>query len=166
MTDTPTSSTPHVATPAAATPSTDPALTATATGDDTLQMAVPRRQKEMVGASVATEATAASPETAATAAPAEYEAPKELEPDIEKAAERVTQHKVTAPANTVVAVSEMPTEAPRTVAQPVVILPLSEQEMNKAKRKNTQMSVRWLYQWCVRQIQKLKGIVVLYRDNP
>lgn len=155
-------------------PVVDPAMPVSAaavpvpppTPDDTLQMQVSRRQKEALSASVVTEAATntATPELGASSQPAEFEAPKELEPEIEKAAERVTQHRVTAPENTVIAADHMPTETPKTVSQPVVILPLSEQEMNSAKRKNQQHSVRWLYQWCVRQIQKLAEVTVLYRE--
>lgn len=114
---------------------------------------------------VTTEATAlATPETGAASGPTEAEPAKELEPEVEKAIERLENNKVPGPQETAVAAEKMPVTPPKTMAQPVVVLPLTEKKMNEAKNKSVRYSVHWLYQWCVRQIRKFKDMLVVYRE--
>ena len=134
---------------------------------------VGRRQKEIGPMLTApqVESTSGSSEVAtqtveqAGGAPVEVEPAKELEPEIEKMVEKIKDQKVKPPEETVIAADTKPETVPKTVAQPVVVLPLSEQGMKKGRSKNTQHSVRWLYEWCVRQIRKLREFLVVYREE-
>ncbi len=100
-----------------------------------------------------------------TTGPVEIEPPKELEPEIEKVVERIQDKKIAGAKETVVAAETMPQSAPKTVAQTVVVLPLTEKGMKQGKHKSPQNSVRWLYEWCVRQIRKLRDFLVVYRED-
>lgn len=101
----------------------------------------------------------------ASTGPVEVEPAKELEPEIEKMVEKIKKNEVKAPQETVISAEQTPDTLPKTVAQPVVVLPLTEKGMKKGRSKNTQFSVRWLYEWCVRQIRKLKDFLVVYRED-
>lgn len=95
----------------------------------------------------------------------ESEANKELEPEVEKAIDNMQQGRIKAPSEVVVSANTLPAMPPRTMNQPVVVLPLSEKAMQKGQRKDVTHSVRWLYEYCRRQIQKLQEMIVIYRDQ-
>lgn len=107
-----------------------------------------------------------SPENApAATGPLEVEPAKELEPEVQELQEKIAQHKLNAPQETVISAQTLPGVTPNTVAQPVVVLPLTEKGMAEGKSKNPANSARWLYEWCVRQIRKFTDLVVVYRDD-
>jgi len=99
-----------------------------------------------------------------TSTATENEPAKELEPEVEKMVDRIHSQKVQAPEETVIGAESIPDKIPKTVSEPVVVLPLSEAGMKKGKSKNSAYSIRWLYEWCVRQIRKLRKFVVVYRE--
>lgn len=107
----------------------------------------------------------ATPEIGVSAGSIEVSPAKELEPEVESTQEKIAQQKITALQETVVATDKMPPVQPNTVSQPVVVLPLSEKGMNEGQKKSTEHSIRWLYEWCVRQIRKFKETLVVYRDK-
>lgn len=102
----------------------------------------------------------------APAARAENEPAREKEMNLERLEAQIQEAKVRGPKRVAVAAETMPTQTPQTVAQPVVILPLSEQKMDEAKKKSPQFSVKWLWTWCRRQMKKFTEIVVMYREPP
>lgn len=101
----------------------------------------------------------------ASSSPAEVEPAKELEPEVEKMVEKIRDQKVKGPNETVISAKETPESVPKTVAQPVVVLPLTEKGMKKGKSKSPENSVRWLYEWCVRQIRKMRDFLLVYREE-
>lgn len=130
------------------------------------------RRKELLhslGETPVNSEVTATPETPATpevpsSVGAEVEPTKELGPEIEKTIERIEQHKVSSTQETAVHADQKPTTPPNTVAQPVVVLPMSEQSMKNGKGKNSSFSIRWLYEWSVRQMKKFADILVVYRE--
>lgn len=90
----------------------------------------------------------------------------EIEPNIEKLQQQVEKAKIKGPGKVAVRQDNQDQATPKTVAQPVVILPLSEAKMKQAKRKSPAYSIKWLYVWVERQIRKLKDILVVYRETP
>lgn len=107
----------------------------------------------------------APPESAPQGGPAEVEPAKELEPEVQELQEKISEQKIAGAKETVIKAATMPSTVPNTAAQPVVVLPLTEQGMSDSKNKNTTNSARWLYEWCVRQIRKFTDILVVYRDD-
>jgi hypothetical protein len=105
----------------------------------------------------------APPEVAPTAPEAERSA--ELGPELEKFVEQTEKQSDKQPPETVVAAETMPTAVPKTVKQPVVILPLTQKDLQAGQKKGTTNSIRWLAEWCVRQIKKFSSILVVYREN-
>lgn len=98
--------------------------------------------------------------------PAEYEAAQaELEPTIEKLQAEIEQNKMKAPEQIAVRQENAEQVVPKTVAQPVVILPLTEQKMQEGEKKSPNFSIRWLVAWAKRQVKKFKDILVVYRDS-
>jgi hypothetical protein len=107
----------------------------------------------------------AQPEQASNQ-PAEYENSQvELEPTIEKLQAEVEQHKMKAPENVVVRQDTPQQPLPKTVAQPIIILPLTEESMKKGKKKSPTESIRWLVAWANRQLRLFKNILVVYRKS-
>lgn len=99
--------------------------------------------------------------------PTEYKSGQvELEPTIEKLQQEIEQNKQKAPKKVAVRQENGDQVVPKTVAQPVVILPLTEEKMDAARKKNPTYSIKWLYTWAKRQIKKFKDILVVYRDKP
>lgn len=98
------------------------------------------------------------------AASAENEPSHEKEMNLERLEAQIQEAKARGPKKVAVAAETLPVEAPKTVAQPVVILPLTEQKMSDAKKKSPLYSVKWLWTWCRRQMKKFADIVVMYRE--
>lgn len=96
--------------------------------------------------------------------PAEAEPQHEREMNLERLESQIQEAKARGPKKVAVAAQTMPTQEPKTVAQPVVILPLSEKNMQEAGKKSPQFSVKWLWVWCRRQMKKFAEIIVMYRD--
>lgn len=92
----------------------------------------------------------------------------EMSPEVSEFVQRVERHELPTTQETVVA--DPAPDAPQVpkVTQPVVVLPLEEKDFATAKVAKPTSSLKWLYIWCVRQIQKigdtLKQIVV-YREE-
>lgn len=97
--------------------------------------------------------------------PAEIEPAAETSPELDKFIEKVEEQRVRPPAETVVA-QTAPQPVPTTVTQPVVVLPASQKTLAKGKSKSVSSSLRWLVEWCARQIRKFKDALVVYRENP
>lgn len=95
----------------------------------------------------------------------EVEPSPEVSPEIEKFMEKVEQHAVKPPAETVIAQTEL-APVPKTVSQPVVVLPMSQKNLAKGQGKAVTFSIRWLAEWCLRQMRKFKDVLVVYRENP
>jgi len=104
-------------------------------------------------------------ETGSSAHSTEIEPAKEMEPEVEKLVGKIRSHKMKGPKETVIAATEEPKTTPRTVAQPVVVLPLSEKGMKTGRAKGPQFSIRWLFEWSTRQILRLKDFLVVYREE-
>lgn len=99
------------------------------------------------------------------ATPPETERSAELGPELEKFVEQTEKQADKQPPETVIAAPTMPTNIPKTVKQPVVVLPMTQKDLQLGQRKNTTNSIRWLAEWCVRQIKKFSSILVVYREN-
>lgn len=126
----------------------------------------PRRRE--LGAAPLSETPAAVPETqipveSAPVAP-EVERSAEMGPELEKFVEK-EKNAQRSPQETVVAANTMPTDLPKTVTKPVIVLPATEATMQAGGKKPPAFSIRWLAEWCVRQIKKFKNILVVYREN-
>lgn len=117
------------------------------------------------GAALEGQAVAAPEAGPASGGPVEVAPAKELEPEVEATQEKIANQKINTLRETVVAADTMPAVQPVTVSQPVVVLPLSEKGMQDGQKKSTLHSVRWLYEWCVRQIRKFSETLVVYRDK-
>ncbi len=126
----------------------------------------PRRRE--LGSAPLPESSAALPQEAAPApevAPVPETLPSpEMGPELEKFVEQVERQKK-ATEQTVIAAETMPNHVPRTISQPVVVLPLTEKTLKTGQSKSTKFSVRWLSEWCVRQIKKFRSLLVVYREN-
>ncbi len=126
------------------------------------------RRAESTVSSTPVEQVVPQPESAAPVeiAPApEPERSGELGPELEKFLEQTEQQADKQPIETVIAADTLPTSVPKTLKKPVVILPLSEKELQSGRKKNSNHSVRWLAEWCVRQIKKFQSLLVVYREN-
>lgn len=84
---------------------------------------------------------------------------------MEKFVEKVESNAVKPPTETVIA-QEQPSPVPKTVTQPVVVLPMTQKDLSKGQSKSITYSIRWLAEWCFRQIRKFKDVLVVYRENP
>jgi hypothetical protein len=96
----------------------------------------------------------------------EMEPSREKEMNLERLEAQIHEAKARGPKKVAVAADTLPVEEPKTVAQPVVILPLTEQKMSDAKKKSPVYSVKWLWTWCRRQMKKFAKIIVMYREPP
>lgn len=105
-----------------------------------------------------------SPVEVAPTAP-ETERSAELGPELEKFVEQTEKQSDKQPPETVIAAQTMPSNVPKTVKQPVVVLPMTQKTLKLGQRKGMNTSIRWLAEWCVRQIKKFSSILVVYREN-
>ncbi len=96
--------------------------------------------------------------------PAEVEPTPEISPEMDKFVEKVEQQVVKPATETVIAQTQ-PAAVPKTISQPVVILPATEKVIQKGLHQSITHSVRWLAEWCLRQIRKFKNVLVVYREN-
>lgn len=99
------------------------------------------------------------------ATPPETERSAELGPELEKFVEQTEKQSDKQPPETVISAPTMPASIPKTVKQPVVVLPMTQKDLQLGQRKSTTNSIRWLAEWCVRQIKKFSSILVVYREN-
>lgn len=151
------------ATPA---PTAAPVVGSGSAGKEGVPAGLPQSTEIPVPQAAAVEtAQSNGPEAGSLAGSVEQEHRKELEPEVQEVQQKIADKKLNAPTETVVSAQTMPALPPNTVAQPVVVLPLSEQDMNAGKSKDSTNSVRWLYEWCVRQIRKFADTLVVYRDE-
>ena len=88
----------------------------------------------------------------------------EVPPEVESWMEKVEHHEVRAPNQVVVAdqTAQMPTGD--YAAQPVIVLPITQQAVQIGMKKSVQDSIRWLAEWCVKMMKKFHGLVV-YRET-
>jgi len=88
----------------------------------------------------------------------------EVPPEVESWMEKVEHHEVRAPSQVVVAdqTAQMPTGD--YAAQPVIVLPVTQQAVQAGMKKSVKDSIRWLAEWCVKMMKKFHGLVV-YRET-
>ncbi len=120
---------------------------------------------EQISQSAGEQISATPEQPGSSAATLEAERARELEPAIEAVQEQIARQQIPQANETVIAADTLPAVAPKTVSQPVVVLPLEQEGMNAARRKPPTESVRWLYEFCVRQIRKFQDILVVYREK-
>ena len=94
----------------------------------------------------------------------EVEKSAEIPPEVESWMEKVEHHEVKAPNQVVVAdqTAQMPTGD--YAAQPVIVLPATQQAVKTGMKKGVQDSIRWLAEWCIKMMKKFHGLVV-YRET-
>lgn len=95
----------------------------------------------------------------------ELEKSAELGPELEKFVEQNEKQAHKQPEETVIASDSLPENMPKTVKKPVVVLPMTQKNLQDGQRKSPAMSMRWLAEWCVRQIKKFRSVLVVYREN-
>lgn len=112
--------------------------------------------KEAVGGGVLDAIVAEVP--GATAIETEKNA--EIPPELASWMEKVETHQVQPPQQVVVADQTATNLTGNYVAQPVIVLPLSQQKVQQGTKKSVVDSMRWLAEWCIRIIKKFHGKVV------
>ena len=92
----------------------------------------------------------------------ELEKNHELPPEVEGYLKQLENHQNQLPQEVVIADSQTGQMSPRVLAQPVVILPLTEEQEKKGKSKNPKFSVRWLVEYSWKMMKVFSG-KVMYR---
>jgi len=87
----------------------------------------------------------------------------EISPEVEKYIEEVKEDPTHFTKEVVVADQKLIQPATQFVAQPVIILPITAEEMKEAKRAPITSSRRWLAEWTEKIIKMFAGSVV-YRE--
>lgn len=166
----PAAADPTPAPPTPPAPTTDTSVPQSGRRKEILQTPVPGESAVIeASADVAplVEAVSEQPLEQAAAQPQEYESAQvELESTIEKLQDNIEKNKIKGPEKVAIRQDTSNMPLPKTVAQPVVILPLTEEKMQQGKKKDLTHSIRWLVAWASRQIKKFQHILVVYRDKP
>ncbi len=90
----------------------------------------------------------------------EHEPNVEISPEVQGWIEKVEQEKLHLPDNIVVADQTAAQPTGTYAAAPVIVLPMTEDQMSSGLKASVKNSVRWLATWCVRVMKKFKGSVV------
>lgn len=93
----------------------------------------------------------------------EHEPNVEISPEVQGWIEKVEQEKLHLPDNIVVADQTAQQPTGNYAAAPVIVLPMTEDQMNSGLKASVKNSVKWLATWCVRVMKKFQGSVV-YRE--
>lgn len=88
----------------------------------------------------------------------------EVPPEVESWMEKVEHHEVKAPSQVVVADQTAQAPTGDYAAQPVIVLPVTQQAVQIGMKKSVKDSIRWLAEWCVKMMKKFHGLVV-YRET-
>ena len=94
----------------------------------------------------------------------ETEKSAEVPPELESWMEKVETHQVQPPQQVVVADQTATNLTGNYVAEPVIVLPLTQQKVQQGTKKSVVDSMRWLAEWCIRIMKKFHGKVV-YRTT-
>lgn len=90
----------------------------------------------------------------------------ELSPEIEKFISEVKEEPDSIPEEIVIADQQaMPLVPPKTLSKPVIVLPITEAELDKSHKEPITSSKRWLGEWLEKVIKLVKGEVVFRQDN-
>lgn len=94
---------------------------------------------------------------------AELEPQPEIPPEVESYLQRVEDHQKTAPKEVVIADGSQtqPTDH-QYPAEPVVVLPITQQEEQAGAKKSVKFSIRWLVEWS-RKLMKVFAGKIVYR---
>lgn len=89
----------------------------------------------------------------------------EIPVEVEKFIEEVKDHPDQIPAEVVMTdQQQVMNNAQHALAKPVIILPMTKEELHNAKKSSPQMSKRWLGEW-VEKIMKVFAGEVVFRDK-
>jgi hypothetical protein len=94
----------------------------------------------------------------------ETEKSHELPPEVEGFLQTVEDHQDQIPQEIVLANPQTGQALPRVMAQPVVILPMTQKIEDAGKSKSTTYSVRWLIEWSWKMMKVFSGKVI-YREE-
>lgn len=94
----------------------------------------------------------------------EHEPSVEIAPEVQGWIEKIEQEKLNIPEHIVVADDTAAQPTGNYASSPVIVLPMTEDQVKKGLNQNVKQSVRWLATWCVRVIKMFKGSVV-YRQE-
>lgn len=95
----------------------------------------------------------------------EVEPQKELSPEIESFIEEVTDHQNQLPQEIVIAdgnVSLSPMQYP---AQPVIVIPMTEEKAIEAEKKGPEFSIKWLVKYCEKVIKMFHNVIYTNQVN-
>lgn len=95
----------------------------------------------------------------------EAELSGEMPPEVQKYVEELKKHDDQLPQEIVIADQAVNPNMATPVAQPVIILPMTEQEIRVGKRAPVQSSTRWLAEF-TEKIMKMFAGQVIFREEP
>lgn len=96
----------------------------------------------------------------------EVEKSVEISPEVEKFIEEIKQHEQQIPQEVVINAQQQTTPLPTNfVSKPVVVLPLTEQELAEAKKESLDSSRRWLAEWTEKVMKMFSGSFI-FKDTP
>ncbi len=90
----------------------------------------------------------------------EYEPTPEVPPEVEEYVKRVEDHAETLSQPIVVDGQQVGSVLSHHPTQPVVVLPITEEDEKKAKFKSPKYSIRWLVEWSHKIVKKFVGKVI------
>ena len=96
--------------------------------------------------------------------PVEIEHSAEISPEVEKFIEEVQENDGQTPHEVVVADSTTAQPTGHYVSKPVIVLPLTKQELEQGKKASPLMSKRWLAEWVEKIMKMFEGSVV-YKEE-
>ena len=99
-------------------------------------------------------------DAAGSLASVEYEPTPEIPPEVEEYIKRVEEHADTLSEPIVVDGQQVGQVSHHHPTQPVVVLPITEEDEKKARFKSPRYSIRWLVEWSHKIIKKFVGRVV------
>lgn len=92
----------------------------------------------------------------------EQERNPELSPEVEAYLQKIQDHQNAVPQEIVMADDGQALSTKPALAQPVIVLPITEEIEDQGKNKSPKFSVRWLVEWS-RKIMKVFSGKVVYR---
>ena len=116
-------------------------------------------------ATTAKESIALSSQEISSAGPAvEYEPNPEIAPEVESYMEKVESHPEQIPHEVVLSGQDMLVTPPKTMSQPVIVLPITPDEEAVGAKKSPKFSIRWLVEWSRRIMRMFSGKVIYRQD--
>lgn len=121
--------------------------------------------KEALDAGVSPDYTQADSEAAlGDVSHVEAERTPEISPEVEAYLTKVQDHTNQVPEEIVIADDGKEISTKPYIAQPVIVLPLTEEEEKQGQNKKTTFSIRWLVEWS-RKIMKIFSGKVVYKES-